>query len=57
MRHPPSLFHNPFPCLPNIFRSGLLGLPLTLIGCGAYADSPPIAPDRASFETSEYHAL
>jgi subtilisin family serine protease len=43
--------------LPTVFRSGLLGLPFTLIGCGAYAESPPIALDRASFETSEYHAL
>lgn len=55
MRYPPHLFHNPFPCLPNVFRVGLLGLPLTLFGCATHADSVP--PDRHRFETTEYHAL
>jgi hypothetical protein len=57
MRQPARLFHNPFPFLPNAFRSSLLSVPLSLSGCAAHADLPPIPSDRASFETHEYHAL
>ena len=53
MRYPPYLFYSPFPLLPNVVRSSLLGLPIAVAGFAAHADAP--AP--STFETPEYQAL